>query len=486
MLTGGCATSTEVVGSYGIAVVFGTPALADASERVELYLVDDCSEVTLGAVPDKPRVYERVRRGSMPLLSDIPTGQYGLYAYGANDECQVVAVGCDNVVVGAVNGGTLRVELTAPTETIEECADVQLCIGGVCQGSQGDACLGEADGAACNGEPGTCWDQACCNGCWDGTVCRTGESLTACGQGGGLCERCCDSDTCDTGRCEPAVPVVEVDVGVEHVCAVVGNNAATLYGAQVTTGELFCWGKNDFSQLGIGSTSPDTCEMTACAKMPQMVTSNDNWLRVSSGYRHNCGVQTTEDSPETLCWGDNSDGQAAMTAGGTIDVPIAVSILSRPSAGENHTCFASLLGTAHCMGNDDNGQLGHDEMGLHHLEHPSGNHWSRVEASFRYTCGVHDDTLYCWGGDWRLQLGSGLTTPAPQSLPSPVAVNGAPFDVGHESACAISGSDTYCWGNNADGRLGRGTVGGELTPRTPSWAGRCFRPCRSAALTRAV
>jgi alpha-tubulin suppressor-like RCC1 family protein len=63
-------------------------------------------------------------------------------------------------------------------------------------------------------------------------------------------------------------------------------------------GTLWCWGKNDAGQLGLG----DTMRRSA----PVRVGGADDWASVAVGKRHVCGVRT---SGGLFCWGDNAAGQ---------------------------------------------------------------------------------------------------------------------------------------------------------------------------------
>ena len=63
-------------------------------------------------------------------------------------------------------------------------------------------------------------------------------------------------------------------------------------------GTLWCWGKNDAGQLGLGDTERRSA--------PARVGGADDWAALAVGKRHVCGVRA---SGGLFCWGDNAAGQ---------------------------------------------------------------------------------------------------------------------------------------------------------------------------------
>ena len=114
--------------------------------------------------------------------------------------------------------------------------------------------------------------------------------------------------------------VVQVSAGGYHSCAV--SDAGT-------GGSVFCWGRNDEGQLGIGSSdSPDECERS-CSKVPVRVVNNEaqgfqngQVSVLSAGGNHSCAVT---EAGVAYCWGLNTYGRLGN---GSTDrksfVPVAV------------------------------------------------------------------------------------------------------------------------------------------------------------------
>jgi len=90
--------------------------------------------------------------------------------------------------------------------------------------------------------------------------------------------------------------------GHDYSCAI-QNDTGT------STTPLYCWGRNDYGQLGIGTTTPIT-SVVPTDWSPQTLTKvsqgADDWVKVASGATHTCGIKNTN---ELWCWGDISPGQ---------------------------------------------------------------------------------------------------------------------------------------------------------------------------------
>src|SRR5213078_4074611 len=86
--------------------------------------------------------------------------------------------------------------------------------------------------------------------------------------------------------------------GILHTCGL------------TTSGAAYCWGSNIVGQLGIGSdTAPDLCAgggTTPCSRTPLPVAGGLTFTRLSVGYAHTCGLAT---DAAWYCWGLNNYGQ---------------------------------------------------------------------------------------------------------------------------------------------------------------------------------
>jgi alpha-tubulin suppressor-like RCC1 family protein len=141
--------------------------------------------------------------------------------------------------------------------------------------------------------------------------------------------------------------VRSVSVGLEHTCAVMNHD-----------GSVRCWGRNDFGQLGDGTTT-DRSTPVAVAGL------HDEVALLGSGGYHNCVVTNRGGA---RCWGLGLSGQlgngdASQTASPPVDVQGLDSTRERVTAislGLYHSCAITGAGALSCWGFNGNGDIGMD------------------------------------------------------------------------------------------------------------------------------
>jgi len=250
----------------------------------------------------------------------------------------------------------------------------------------------------------------------------------------------------------------EISAGGAHTCAVVGD------------GVIHCWGSNQFGQLG-RSGAPDTCGSLPCAKSPVAVTGSFSWSRVSAGMHHTCAITTTG---ELYCWGLNNFGQ--LGDGTTTNSPspqrvVASELFTAVSAGATHTCAVAGSGRVYCWGRNNAGQLGNGST----TDSPvaisvnSGIPFVQVSVGEEHSCARSaTGSVYCWGENGVGQLGTGNNADA--LSPTVVAGNHSflSIDAGRDFTCGVLGTSGnsigYCWGANTSGQVGNGTLQNQNTP----------------------
>ena len=237
----------------------------------------------------------------------------------------------------------------------------------------------------------------------------------------------------------------QVDAGYSHTCGVTTNNQA------------FCWGNNVYGQLGDGTT---TARLS-----PVAVAGGLTFKQVSAGSGHyyfTCGITTDN---RAYCWGRNNFGQlgdGTETPRRVRPSPVAGGREFRQvDAGYYHACGVTTDDRAFCWGHGRYGQLGNGKTYLSFWPRAvSGKlRFSRVAAAGSHSCGeTTTNRAYCWGLNTFGQLGNGTTA---QRL-RPVAVTGglafAQLSANGLHTCGrTSAGAAFCWGYGFFGQLGNGS-----------------------------
>jgi alpha-tubulin suppressor-like RCC1 family protein len=246
-------------------------------------------------------------------------------------------------------------------------------------------------------------------------------------------------------------------LGAEHLAV---GSAFTC--ASLGPGQVYCWGNNLYRQIGNDSEYPsvDPQRITGLPDAPISA--------LSAGGGHACALV----AGEAWCWGYNQYGQ--LGDNGTTDRSVATrvqqlgGVATQISAGDFHTC-AVVGNSIKCWGNNFYGQLGsgdESDQPLPHTVPGLGGSAIRISAGSLHTCAVVDGATWCWGNNLSGQLGNGQTASA-QYLPTSVTLPGSVADIstGSTHTCArIPSGAVFCWGNNTFGQLGLGTQQAQLLP----------------------
>lgn len=245
-------------------------------------------------------------------------------------------------------------------------------------------------------------------------------------------------------------------VRVVGVLAFDALSAGSFHTCGIARERAYCWGWNQFGQLGNG-TEVD-------ATTPAAVSGDLAMAVLDLGFDHTCGV-TSGGSP--YCWGQNGSGQLGDGTTRTRFEPSPVIgglSLDGVSAGNGHSCGRTSEGVAYCWGDNFTGQLGNGSTEGSDSPVPvAGNLvFSQVDASLgNFTCGIAGDgAAYCWGA---------LPGQDGQSSTTPEAVGGglsfSHLSAGGRHVCGLTSDGTaYCWGNNEAGQLGDGSNDASATP----------------------
>lgn len=244
-----------------------------------------------------------------------------------------------------------------------------------------------------------------------------------------------------------------VSVGSRHVCGL------------TLRGDVECWGRNDVGQVGVANAE-------AAVRSPTRVPLPEPVASVTAGAGHTCA---RTGAGRVYCWGLNDFGQLGRGAPSGSASPGLVSgglAFTDVSAGNVHTCGVVADGRAYCWGNNFSGRLGTGDLVGRSEPAPiaGGITFGSVSAGGEHTCGLTPaGDAYCWGSNFRGQLGDGLDLGGPLRLdqrdrpvPTPVAtgLRFAQVTAGGEAhTCGRTrASAVLCWGSNEVGQLGLGRL----------------------------
>jgi alpha-tubulin suppressor-like RCC1 family protein len=238
----------------------------------------------------------------------------------------------------------------------------------------------------------------------------------------------------------------DVRVGAGHACA------------RLTNGDVYCWGQNNYGQLGVGTH-------TASYVPVKVTTGLSGIIGIASGYERTCAWNNAN----AKCWGSNP-ASVLGTGMASYDEPSPVAVattgVKAMALGAAFTCAITSASALVCWGSDAVGQLG-DNMTV---DSPTAKTVAigsvvQVAAGARHVCARKtDNTLACWGQNDTGQVGNMSTTDAhaPYAVPFPAAVTDV--SAGRRSTCAIAGGILYCWGGNDHGQLGLGDTQNRTSP----------------------
>ncbi len=222
--------------------------------------------------------------------------------------------------------------------------------------------------------------------------------------------------------------------------------------ALTTTGGVKCWGLNDMSQLGDGTT---TNHLTPVS----VIGLNSGVLAITLGNQYACALI---ENGGVKCWGRNWYGE--LGDGTTIDSPIPVDVsglsnITTISAGAAHTCALTSSGGVKCWGDTEYKQLGKAPSTPTDVEGLSSGVVA-IAAGHGHTCALTDiGGVKCWGKNSQGQLGRGATSDANETVGDVDGLKSGVVAIaaGWSHTCALTGSGSVkCWGYNYHGQIGNG------------------------------
>jgi alpha-tubulin suppressor-like RCC1 family protein len=259
------------------------------------------------------------------------------------------------------------------------------------------------------------------------------------------------------------------------------------HSCMILSGKAYCWGDNTYGELGNGTTVSSTAPVAVSTAGG---LSGVTLTAITAGYDFTCALSS---AGAVYCWGYNNYGQLGNNSTASSKVPVAVSTagvlsgvsVTQISAGYGFVCAVG-GSAAYCWGSGGNGELGNAGTGNSSVPVAvstagvlSGVSVTQVVATPISACAIGGGAAYCWGYGSSGQLGNG-TTPNTQSTRGAVTASGTPMSGatltgitgGNNFMCALSSAGAaYCWGGGGNGQLGNNSYANSSVPVAVSTSG---------------
>ena len=241
----------------------------------------------------------------------------------------------------------------------------------------------------------------------------------------------------------------------------------------IESGKAYCWGDNGFGELGDGSTAGSSVPV---AVDTSGVLAGKTLTQIAAGGGFTCALDT---AGAAYCWGLNNWGNLGDGSTTSSGVPVAVDTggvlagktLTQIAVGGEHACALDSSGAAYCWGLNSSGELGAGSTADSSVPEAvdaggvlAGKTLTQITAGDESTCAVDTEGVaYCWGLNNHGQLGDGsgaVFSTVPVEVDAGGALAGRTLiTAGESDACALdTAGAAYCWGGNAYGELGDGST----------------------------
>jgi alpha-tubulin suppressor-like RCC1 family protein len=270
--------------------------------------------------------------------------------------------------------------------------------------------------------------------------------------------------------------VVQMAVGFSHSLAL------------DSAGQVYACGFNANGHLGDGSTTQRLFPVAVNISVSSALYGK-TVIRIAAGSTFSLAVDS---SGQVYTWGGNTNGQLGDGTTTQRLLPVVVSIsassalngktIVQISAGNSHALALDSSGKVYAWGNNANGQLGDGTatqrllpvvVSISSSSALNGKTIVLISAGNVHSLALDSaGQVYAWGNNANGKLGDGTMNqrvfPVAVNVSTSSALNGktvVQISAGNAHSLAVdSAGQVYAWGGNTNGRLGDGTTTNQLLP----------------------
>jgi len=265
---------------------------------------------------------------------------------------------------------------------------------------------------------------------------------------------------CWGGLGDEPMSVIDRPVHLSQLPGLVQDLALSAHHCGIQQGRLFCWGDNRSAAVGKG-------ERVEAAPPRVIEELGAGVLGVATSVATTCAISADH---SVWCWGGNDFGELGRPKSAADPRPGRVGGVSASmlTAGTNHFCAVDPEGRVHCWGANWDGQLGSASAGGDAGIRAVGLRGKAVSIAVSASASLavlENGDVYGWG---QSKLGL-LGAIGPDGAADPVAVSGltrvVQIAAGQMHACALTEDESvWCWGQGDDYQLGHGKDEDSATP----------------------
>lgn len=238
-------------------------------------------------------------------------------------------------------------------------------------------------------------------------------------------------------------------------------------GCAVTSdGQVKCWGAGNVGELGWGVPQSDSL-----SAVPIQVTGGGSpkFTKIAAGNTHYCAITEEKD---IYCWGLNTSSQLGLGHSTPTNQASRSNFLAGKAEalalGDNFSCALSSDDEIWCWGSNGSRQLGSgtsvakaEAAPVRVVKLGTSNPLTGIKsihAGYVTACANTTSGLYCWGSNAHLQIDTTLGTSVNGGYLVDESTEVSSVDISSLHLCFVKSKLGFCSGRNAMGALGSGTL----------------------------